>query len=351
MNEYFDKELASEIYSIRKRTFEHRKQIGNNPAAFWFAPENIEGKIGTGLSLVLETQGCMWARSKSGGCTMCGYVSEYIEGKATKEKILNQFTKAIKKMEQKNPPYIVKIYTSGSFLDPHEVPRDARLVLLHELSGMENVKEIVLESRPEFVRRQILEEIKEIIPNKNIEIAIGLESSNEAIRVHSINKGFTNKLYEKAVHLSRDLGFGVRTYILFKPLFISELEAIEDAISSIDYAIKIGSTTISINPMNIQSGTLVEKIWKNGSYRSPWLWSVIEVLRRTSHYRTKVRFDCDPTAAGKERGAHNCGKCDSEALNAIRNYSLYQNPKIFDDLYCDCKKIWMEKMQYETLWQ
>ncbi len=347
--EYYDKALAAEVYEIRSRTFEHKKQIGNRPATYWFAPESVQGQIGTGLSLVLETIGCFWSRSKSGGCSMCGYVSEYIEGTATKDILVSQLNVALENLRNKKPPYIVKIYTSGSFLDPKEVPTDARNEILQILSNIDEVKEIVLESRPEFVRKQYLRDIKQILSNKSVEIAIGLESSNEFVRVHSINKGFTNKLYLKAVRTARELGFGVRTYLLFKPLFLSEAEAIDDALRSIEFAIKAGTTTISINPMNIQSGTLVEKVWKAGSYRPPWLWSVVEVLKRTAQYTKQIRFDCDPTAAGKDRGAHNCGKCDTTVLEAIRNYALHQNPKVFDNLTCDCKIKWKSELNYESL--
>ncbi len=347
--EYYDKQLASEIYKIRQHIFTHKKQIGKKPAAFWFAPENIGGKIGTGLSLVLETRGCFWALSKSGGCSMCGYVSQYVEGETTKDILVSQLNVALDKLKQKPAPYIVKIYTSGSFLDPQEVPIDAKHEILKILEEISEVEEIVLESRPEFVKPKYLQDIVNILKNKKVEIAIGLESSNELVRVHSINKGFTNNLYKKAVQIARSFGLGVRSYILFKPLFLSEREAIEDAIKSIEFAISAGSTTISLNPMNIQTNTLVEKVWRNGSYRLPWLWSVVEVLERTAKYRDHVRFDCDPTAAGKERGVHNCGRCDAKVLEAIRNYALHQNPEVFSNLHCNCKKIWEYEKNYEML--
>ena len=48
-----------------------------------------------------------------------------------------------------------------------------------------------------------------------------------------------------------------------------------------------------------------------------------------------------PTGAGKSRGAHNCGKCDNEAIESITRYSMTGDP---EDLILPaecCKEKWV----------
>jgi radical SAM enzyme (TIGR01210 family) len=96
----------------------------------------------------------------------------------------------------------------------------------------------------------------------------------------------------------------------------------------------------------VQRGTLVDELFYRKAYRPPWLWSVVEVLKR-AHGKTNSVVTSDPLAAGQARGPHNCGKCDSEFSDAIRNYSLTQDITVFDPLHCDCKSVWEKVLELE----
>ena len=50
----------------------------------------------------------------------------------------------------------MKIFVSGSFLNENEVPKEARDTILGILRDEENVKEVVVESRPEYVTEDVL---------------------------------------------------------------------------------------------------------------------------------------------------------------------------------------------------
>ncbi|HLE45507.1 MAG TPA: TIGR01210 family radical SAM protein, partial [Thermoplasmata archaeon] len=90
-------------------------------------------------------------------------------------------------------------------------------------------------------------------------------------------------------------------------------------------------------PVNVQSRTLVDRLYRRGEYRPPWLWSVVEVLERTRDLQAHVKSH--PTAAGRPRGAHNCGACDRRVADAIEEFSLGLR-KDFEDLDCRCKDVW-----------
>ena len=56
------------------------------------------------------------------------------------------------------------------------------------------------------------------------------------------------------------------------------------------------------------------------------------------------RLIVHPTAAGKPRGAHNCGTCDAEVAAAIERYSVSGTLDEFSDLSCECYSRWKEEI-------
>jgi radical SAM enzyme (TIGR01210 family) len=332
--------------SISKR----RVKNPNRPAAAWTIQSRIGTRTGTALSIVLSTEGCAHARGGEGGCTMCSYLLDGTSSNPTAEELLSQFHEAMKKVESTPAPISVKIYTSGSFLDSEEIPVEARNRILTEIADDARIIEVVLESRPEYVLDSILEKIRSILGNRSVELAMGLESSSDQIRSLCINKNFDFTAFKEAVDIGKKYNIGTRAYVLLKPPFLTERDALLDAQKTISDAISAGATTVSINPVNVQSNTLVESLWKNQRYRPPWLWSVVEVLRYAHKAANgTVRIVCDPAAAGKKRGTHNCGKCDKSVVNAIREFSLNQDIMAFDGLQCECGILWRYILAHEDV--
>ncbi|RLI76843.1 TIGR01210 family radical SAM protein [Archaeoglobales archaeon] len=300
---------------------------------FWIEKERFDGKIVDCLTVILKTTGCYWA--KKSGCLMCGYIAESYP--SSYDELVEQFEFAV---SNKNFQ-VLKIFTSGSFFDVREIPEKFRKYVYSKVNKM-GVKKLIVESRPEFVTQKIINELSNL--EFSMEVGIGLETTNDFVREHCINKGFTFKDFERAAKLLKENDVRVKAYLLLKPPFLSEKEAIEDAINS---ALKIKGLVdvVSLNPTNVQSNTYVEKLWKLRLYRPPWLWSVVEVLRQVS--KKKIDIISDPVAAGKVRGPHNCGKCDKEIAKAIRDFSLYQDVELLD-LDCNCKELWKRVVELEN---
>ena len=234
-----------------------------------------------------------------------------------------------------------KFYTSGSFFDPNEIGIMAQEKIL-EIAG-KNAEKILVESRPEFVSQESLDRAFKYV--KKLEIAIGLETANDDIRCKSINKGFKFADFERAAKLARKNGASIRTYLILKPPYISEGDAINDALESIKIAGPL-SDVISVNPMNIQNYTVVEGLWKKNLYRPPWLWSLVSILEKANEL-TNVRVISAPSGGGSRRGVHNCRKCDKEILPLLDEFSLNQNPGVFNGLKCQCREKWLDYLDVE----
>jgi len=279
---------------------------------------------------------------------MCSYLLDGVQEKPTSDQIVAQFKFALSDLDTKKAPLSIKIYTSGSFLDAEEIPVDARLEILGIIAEDERIREVVLESRPEYVNNSTLADVRDLLGDRIIEIGMGLESVSDTVRLLCINKNFNLQMFKDALKTAKNYNIGMRAYVLLKPPLLTERDALLDAITTVKEARSLGVTTISLNPVNVQKDTLVERLWTRGSYRPPWLWSVLEVLREASSISDGwMKIVCDPVAGGKRRGAHNCGNCDTGIVEAIRRFSLSQDPRNLEGLTCDCARQWEHVLTHE----
>jgi hypothetical protein len=174
---------------------------------------------------------------------------------------------------------------------------------------------------------------------KRLQVGIGLECQNDEIRKRCVNKGFSRKDYEGALAILKGNSVEPVTYVFLKPLFLTEKQAIEEAIATIEYAFKVGTEEVALESAFIQKGTIMEEFYKRGKYKPPWLWSVISVVKSTYHLGP-VRiggFDDEPRPIDFPR---NCPECSSEIMKLFKDYRLSGDVKLFDKIRCECEEAW-----------
>ena len=323
----------------------HRKiPDPNKPVHVWSEKDRFHDDIVDAFVLILRTQGCSWMFQS--GCSMCGYFNDSMLSKVSADQLINQYEQAIKHYHDEP---IVKIFTSGSFLDQREIPEQVQKHILSDLQS--KTQKIAIESRPEFVTKESMNRLQDVMTNTEFDIGIGLETSQDFIRNHTINKGFSFNDYLNAVNLIHQNDFAVKTYILIKPPFLTEKEAVMDGKQTIDTVLTHTKKDdiLSFNPTSVQKNTLVEYLWRRKQYRPPWLWSIIDILTYAENQNKDIRLQCDITGGGKKRGAHNCPKCDHTVLNAIKEFSLHQDPIVFQSLSCSCQSLYSDQLSLEPL--
>jgi radical SAM enzyme (TIGR01210 family) len=312
------------------------------PTRVWLDEDNTPDGVYDSLTIILNTGGCRWARA--GGCTMCGYVAESVEGGTVPHEDLMTQVEGCLDHEAEHaddPAGQVKIYTSGSFLDEREVPAQTREAIAETFADRDRM---VVESLPDFVDREKIADFTD----RGIEtdVAVGLETATDRVRHDCINKYFDFAEFETAAAETREADAGVKAYLLMKPPFLSEQEAIDDMKSSVRRCAAVeGVHTVSMNPTNVQRHTMVEELYHEGGYRPPWLWSVAEVLEATAD--EEVIVVSDPVGAGSDRGPHNCGDCDERVQRAIKDFDLRQDPTVFEQVSCDCERTWEAVVERE----
>ena len=304
-----NRQLAMKVKSLMPSR--ERESDINSPVSMWNELDRLRGKTEETAVVIFRTRGCAWYDFSS--CSMCGYFND-VNTNVTLENLKAQIDKLNDFIESQK---VLKVFTSGSFLDRREVPDDALHYFLKVIGG--KIEKLLVESRTEFITDNTMMPLK--VSGISTRIAIGVESTNDAIIKNSINKGTNFHKFVNAANKVKSSGLELRSYLLLKPPFLNEELAVRDAIKSAQDCAPY-STDVSVNPMNIQKNTLVESLWKRGLYRPPWLWSVARVLLECE--KLPVEVLSYPTGGNSERGAHNNSK-DPELLKLIFDASLEQN--------------------------
>ncbi|MCI4342267.1 MAG: archaeosine biosynthesis radical SAM protein RaSEA [Thermoplasmata archaeon] len=306
----------------------------------WSEAESLGTERVSAFVLILRTRGCYWADLK--GCSMCGYAKDTLGRSATPEELSRQLERALRKY--RGEPY-VKVYTSGSYLDEREVDADSRGRIAAAFSG--RARRFLVETLPEFVTEERVRSLRESFAGE-LEVAQGLESTQPEILDRFVNKVSTPAEYLAAADRLRAWGAHPKGYLLLKPPYLTEGEAIDDTVTSVERA-SPHFETLSVNPVHIQNGTVVERLFRSGRYRPPWLWSVREVLQRGAAVRGSSRLVSFPTAGGLTRGPHNCGECDRRLLRWIEEGSLDQRFDAALEPDCACRQTWSRQRELEPL--
>jgi archaeosine synthase beta-subunit len=343
-----NKDLNAEARAIRQR-IAMRWDPGDLTEYIrcWSEDDVLDNQPCKALVVILKTRGCTWALA--GGCTMCGYANESAWAKVTEDQLVAQFERAWRKYQGEE---LVKIYTSGSFLDRFEVMPGAQKRILSIIgkadpaTGRKAPRKVAVESLPGFVTDEALAPLVGLV--ERFEVGIGVESADLRVLRDSINKGHAFEEFPRASEVARRHGVSVKAYLMAKPPFLKESDALGDATRTIVAAARCGPAMVSLNPTNVQGNTIVDALYKRGSYRPPWLWTLVQALldgrtEAEAHGFTGM-LKSDVVAAGQDRGAHNCGKCDETVGGYLKKYKATQDRKwlaqCLAEVQCECRARW-----------
>ncbi|UCH92324.1 MAG: archaeosine biosynthesis radical SAM protein RaSEA, partial [Candidatus Aminicenantes bacterium] len=325
--------------SLHQQIPEENYSTAKVPVPTEIREENFKGKNYKRAVMYLMSNGCEWALKDGNGCTMCGHLAKQTRrtGKISAQEFYHQFISEFKTIDFNQYP-LLNLYNNGSFLNDNEMPEAAMKKILETINQDSAIKMLVLETRPEFVTQKKIKEIKRLVPGKHVEIAMGLEIKDDFYRRVCVNKGFILNQYARAAEIiTKELH--LRTYVLLKPPFLTEKEAVDHAVETINYAFAAGSHTVSLEACTVQDYTLVKYLADQNLYRTPWLWSILEVVKSTAPPGKPViglfQFFPSPKVV-----PYNCDKCSNSVMEAIRQYNRTLNTNAFDQLTCVCKKEW-----------
>jgi archaeosine synthase beta-subunit len=312
---------------------------------------NLSGQPIQRVIIYLRSSGCSWAlhlgqepTAFKPGCLDCEHsVAETTFGKPIPAaSYIRQFLGEYSKYDFSKHPMLC-IYNEGSFFNEAELPREARLEILRTVGSDSNVRAVILETLPAFINEDVLQETRTLLRNKHVEIGIGLESANPIIRTLCINKPFNLSQFIDACALVRKY-CRVLAYALIKPSFISEAEALDDAIKTAEFAFEHGVDVVSFEPTNKGRNTMAGALGSAGLFRVPWLWTVL--LAATECFELgEIRVGGYQFAPTYRDFACNCDLCTITVKQAIRRFNSTRSLSDLAGLDCPCKAEWQKELQ------
>ena len=269
--------------------------------------------------------------------------------------IRDRCSKAIDVVKAIRSP-IFGITTIGSIFDRDEIPHHILLKLSKSISELKFARLWIAESRADIILEAYeddrLGDIISSLGHVKLSVGIGLESYNDDVREKCIHKGCSTRTYIKAFNVLKSLGVYTTAYVLLKPPFLTESEAIEDTTSSTIWALENGADLVIIMPLRVYEGTMVGDLYKKGLYKPVWCWSIIEVINRLSKIGTKnfliKGYFTVPLTNIHMRG---CSECVSTVVNLVMLWNLTKDFTLIDDVLaqysCNCIDKWREELDYE----
>lgn len=207
------------------------------------------------------------------GCSMCNYENENLEHQAymlvLREKNKELYAKAIlchlkNKRGKISHPNIFELLSSYDVFNDNEFPEE----VFFELFKKNNVFVgkpfgYIFEVRASSVTKERLKLIKKYIPhNGRVTIEFGVETGNEWIRNHWLNKSITNEQVAEAIELIRDAGYRTAADVLIGIPGLMENHSKDIFLETVFWLKSIGVDQYNVLPLNRKELTLQGIIYK-----------------------------------------------------------------------------------------
>lgn len=269
-------------------------------------------------------------------CTMCPFtnLNNYgIEGVASRESLLDQVRRTLARAEDEPSYEVLSLYNDGSFFAPREIPRDVQ-VEVARLVAAAGVRRLVVESLPQFVTEAALGPFVEALSAVRLEIGIGLQSADVLVRETLVNTRVSQVSFERALAVMACLGADPKIYLMVKPPFLTDGEAVSDVVQSVDYLSELGVRGMTLCPTRVSPNTVAWELWRAGQYTPPNLWTVVEAVRRVQE-RLAVRVACVNLRGTDFESVFPdaCPACADQVVDALMRFGETGDP---GDLPEDC---------------
>lgn len=223
------------------------------------------GEIVSVATIFLTNRECPWR------CLMCDLWKNTLTETVPPGAIPAQIDYALTELATGDgcePLRQIKLYNSGSFFDPRAIPREDYPGIGRRVAGFARV---IVESHPALLGDSCLR-FRDLVAGK-LEVAMGLETVHPEVLAR-LNKRMTVDQFARAAEFLRRNEIALRVFILLKPPFLNEGEALEWARRSVDFAFDCGAEVASLIPTRFGNGAL-EALAERGEFSPPKL-SILE---------------------------------------------------------------------------
>jgi len=253
-------------------------------------------------------------------CLMCDLWKNTTDKSVPVGAIPNQIKWALKQMPKVKH---LKLYNNGSFFDKKAIPEEDYENIAILLGQFET---IIVESHPEFINDRCLQ-FDDLIKAK-LEVAIGLENIHPDL-IEKLNKKMTLNEFKSSVEFLSKNNIKSRAFILLKPPFLSETEAVYWAKQSINFAFQAGVDCCTVIPVRAGNGAM-DFLLEKGNFSLPTIQSLESVLEFGIQLNTGRIF----ADVWDLKLFSKCDKCSNERIRRITDMNW--NQKIIEHVMCSC---------------
>ena len=269
------------------------KEHSDRPYALPDTVATIWGEDTGFVQICFQSRGCRY--SDQGSCIMC----DYGRGRELTADEVADFCRESDIFSRRDISEIL-IGTFGSVLDEYEIPEECFQVILQRLQNSP-IPIVGFETHCDTVTEKKLQEIKEYLPDKNIYIEMGFESSDDTVREKYLNKRLKLPNLLRAMGYIHQAGFITVLNVLLGSPFLSPKEQIQDVVSSVQWAFEQGADNIVLFPMNVKPYTALYRFMEQGLYHPVSYWRLAETLYALSRVLSPRNWHTSG-CPGMERG-------------------------------------------------
>lgn len=189
---------------------------------------------------------------------------------------------------------MVSLGNEGSILDERTFSKEQLEYTLRSCANLPSVKEIVLETRSEFVTEELLDQISQWASPCKLTLKIGLESADDRIRNTILAKKMDLSAFESVVEMMGRKGVALASYVLMKadPAH-GDAEAQEDARRTCEYLKELcGRTgtelTLRVNTMYRAEGSVWARWAADHGWKPPSIFDLAELMLEVHSEDVKV---------------------------------------------------------------
>ena len=214
---------------------------------------SANGDIISVATVFLTNRECPWR------CLMCDLWRNTLMEKVPIGAIPAQIDHALAKLGSAQH---IKLYNSGSFFDRQAIPVEDYPAIAARLTGFDRV---IVESHPSLLGETCLR-LRDLLKGQ-LEVAIGLETAHPRV-LSRLNKRMTVEQFSNAAGWLKKNQIDLRVFVLVKPPFLDEEEALLWAKRSIDVAFDCGASVTSLIPTRAGNGA-VDELAARGEFSPP----------------------------------------------------------------------------------
>ncbi|MFN8613105.1 MAG: hypothetical protein U0931_36545 [Vulcanimicrobiota bacterium] len=246
---------------------------------------------------------------------------------------------------------LITLFCNGNFFSDRELDPLVRAHVFEQV-GRSRANILAVESLPQFLTETKVENARRRLGQKQLAVFMGLQSADDFVRKVAINTTCTRLAFERAVTLLQANNCLPVAFLMFKPPFLTEVEAIEDGLASLAYLSRLGVRLSTLCPTRVAPRTLLAEMHALGYYRPGWIWSVVEILKRNADSfgsvpmvnTTELKDWVNPDSFC----ARACPDCSQSVICAIEQFLLGRDLGILRDLHCHCYRDYKLQVQEET---